>query len=88
MNREEPPAWIQLLTVLAATATGIWGLWCTVIAFIGGTMPILGIQTEGSIIGGVLMLFFGEPIVITLGYWASMIVLLPLVLITARKSDR
>lgn len=27
MNREEPPAWIQLLTVLAATATGIWGLW-------------------------------------------------------------
>src|SRR4051812_30688122 len=68
MDHSQPSAWIQLLTMLFAAATGIWGLRCTVIALIGGTMPLIGIQTEGSFLGFAFMLLIGEPIVITIGY--------------------
>jgi hypothetical protein len=71
---------------LAGAAIGIFGLWCTVIAFIGGTLPLLDVHLNGGLLPGLIFLFIGEPLVTTLAYWAVMIVLLPLAALTARSS--
>lgn len=64
---------------LAAVA-GIWGLWCVVIGFIGGTMPLIGIEVEGSILLGLFMLFVGEPVLSA--RFAAMALLFPIILVT------
>lgn len=48
-------------------------------------MPIIGYETEGSIVLGFFMLFIGEPILLTVAYWVSMLVLLPVAMIFSRK---
>lgn len=80
------PAWVSGLAILTGTAAALWGLWCTVIGFIGGTMPLVGLHVDGGLGTGLLMLIVGEPILMTVAYWASMIVLLPLAALTARGS--
>ncbi|MEU6319173.1 hypothetical protein [Streptomyces sp. NPDC047009] len=60
--------------------------WCTIIVLVGGTMPLIGIRPEtGGLTGFVLMLFVGEPILITLACRARMLILLPLSLATSRR---
>lgn len=83
----EPPVWVSLLTTACGTAAAIWGLWCTVIAFIGGTMPLIGLEVEGSFLGGIAMLLIGEPILFTLARFATMILLLPIIALTTRKAS-
>lgn len=82
---DEPPAWVGVLVVLTALASQAWGLWCTVIAFVGGTMPIIGVEVEnGSLIGGLAMLLIGMPILLGIARLAAMVVLVPLVMLTTR----
>lgn len=84
MSSNEPPALLGVLASIFGLAAAIWSSWCTVIAFIGGTMPIVGIRVDsGSITGGLLMLFVGEPILITVAYWVGMLIFLPLIALTA-----
>jgi hypothetical protein len=85
MPRNDPPAGVSALAILAGFTTAVWATWCTII-LVGGTMPLIGIRLEtGSLIGFVLMLFVGEPILITLAYRANMLILLPLALATSRR---
>lgn len=86
MSEREPPGWVMALVAVSAIAAGAWGLWCTVVGFVGGTMPIIGYETEGSLGLGLFMLFIGEPLLLTVAYWASMIVLMPLMMIFSRKA--
>lgn len=89
MNNNDVPGWVLALGMLLSAAAGVWGLWCTVIGFIGGTMPIIGIEVGGDLLLGVFMLVLGEPILMTLAYWAFMIVMLPiLLLVRAGKGSR
>lgn len=74
------------LVALSAVAAGIWGLWCTIIGFVGGTMPIIGYETEGSLGLGLFMLFIGEPVLLTVAYWVSMLVLMPVAMIFSRRA--
>lgn len=85
MSNREPPGWVSALTMLLGLTAGVWGLWCVVIGFVGGTMPLIGIEVEGSVILGLFMLFIGEPILLTVAYWASMAVMLPIILVTTRR---
>lgn len=86
MSRPDPPGWLQVLIMLTATAASLWGLWCVVIGFTGGTLPLLGIHIDGGLITGALMLFIGEPILATLAYWAAGLVFLPLIHLTTRSA--
>jgi hypothetical protein len=87
MPQNEPPAWVRALTILIGLVAAAWATWCSVIVLIGGTMPLFGIRVEnGSLIGFILMLFIGEPILITLAYWASMLILVPLAPATTRRA--
>lgn len=86
MNDDELHPVVKVIVALAAIATMIWATWCTVIAFIGGTMPIIGWETEGSLGFGLLWLFLLEPIAVTVAYWITMIVTMPLaMLLDARR---
>jgi hypothetical protein len=68
---------VVLLTYSAALASGVWATWCVVVAFVGGTMPIIGWTTGGSISLGLIWLIVLEPIAITVAYWATLLVLFP-----------
>jgi hypothetical protein len=59
-------------------ATAVWSTWCAVISFTGGKLPLLPWTMEGGIVSGLLFLFFAEPLLITVAYWAGMLVALPL----------
>ena len=63
---------------LIAFTCGAFSLWCTVVAFAGGTLPLLGWNMKGSVADGVLWLFIATPILSTLGYWAAVIITMPL----------
>lgn len=67
----------KLLTYIIAGAFGLFGLWCTVIAFVGGTIPIIGWELSGGLLSGLLWLFIADPILMTVGYWVGMIVVIP-----------
>ncbi|GAA3048252.1 hypothetical protein [Streptomyces glomeratus] len=89
MPRNEPPAWVGALAILFGLAATVWATWCSIVVLIGGTMPLIAVHLEtGSILGFILMLFIGEPILITLAYWASMIILVPLAAATSRRPGR
>ncbi|MEU1925606.1 hypothetical protein ACWEV9_35655 [Streptomyces albogriseolus] len=70
------PAWVKALAISAGVATAIWTTWCTVIALLGGTMPLIGYHAHGDVLSFLLMLFVGEPILITSAYWACLLIVL------------
>lgn len=51
-----------LVNVELAVAAVLLATWWTVVAFVGGTMPVLGLQTEGGIGLGLLWLFVADPL--------------------------
>lgn len=69
------------LAALTALAVGAYSLWCTWIAFAGGTMPLLGWEVSGGIGTGLFWLFIVDPIIITIGYWLSMLAVIPITLL-------
>lgn len=87
-NDEDHPI-VTLLSVLGALASAVLLAWWTVIAFVGGTMPIIGVETEGGFGNGLFWLLFVDPIVATLLYWAFMLVMLPIIAIAtwAKRGD-
>lgn len=85
---DNSPAWLMPLVMLCSAAAGIWGLWCTWVGFFGGTMPIIGVSTDGSLLLGLFMLFIGEPILLTIAYWAFVLLFLPLALLTNAVRSR
>jgi hypothetical protein len=64
--------------VVTAVASGVWATWCNVIAFIGGKLPLLPWELDGSVGLGLLWLFVVDPLVITVAWWGSLLVLAPL----------
>jgi hypothetical protein len=51
----------SIITVVAVLAL-LWAeLWCTVVAFTGGTLPLLGIYVDGGVGFGLLWLFVIGP---------------------------
>ena len=88
MRDEDMPWWLNGTAGLMGVAIELYGLWCTAIAFMGGTLPLLGVHLTGGLATGLAFLFMGEPIVITLAYWATMLVLLPLTVLALRLARR
>jgi hypothetical protein len=68
---------VKGLTILVVAAFALYGLWATVIAFVGGTLPVIGIRLPGGLISGLLWLFVADPILMTVGYWIGLVIVLP-----------
>ncbi|TFB75450.1 hypothetical protein E3O06_06420 [Cryobacterium glaciale] len=68
----ESPEWltaiVQILGTLVGIGVGLWGLWCTWIAFFGGTLPIPFVDwtTSGGIGLGLLFLLVVTPVLTAL----------------------
>jgi hypothetical protein len=56
------PVTLVVLWVLAAVVAVLTG-WMTIVAFVGGRMPIVGWEVEGGLGTGLLWLLFVDPIV-------------------------
>lgn len=78
MNDDLHPISNAIVTI-TALASGALALWMTVIAFTGGTMPIIGLETDGGVGFGLLWLMVVDPIVLTVCYWISMVISMPVV---------
>lgn len=75
---------LYIVGIPLAIALGIWTLWITVTAFIGGQAPFFFIDFEGfNLLRGLFWLFIIDPIVLTVAYWIFMLVMLPIVGVTA-----
>jgi len=85
---DDTPIPLQIIGGVLGLATAVWMTWCTVIAFIGGTMPIIGWEVEGGFGFGLLFLVVLQPILLTLAYWAFMLVMIPLMLLFGRRRDQ
>jgi hypothetical protein len=76
---------VKIFAITSAVASSLFGLWCVGIAFVGGTIPIVGWELEGDLFTGLLFLFFVEPIIVTIGYWLAMMIALPLQFLLGRR---
>jgi hypothetical protein len=66
---------------LFAILLQVWSVWCIIVAFVGGNLPIVGIQMEGGILHGLLFLFIGEPLLVVLSWLIYLLVGIVLVAI-------
>lgn len=76
---------VKFIAIAGAIASSIVGLWCVGIAFVGGTLPLVGWELDGGLFTGLLFLFFVEPIIVTVGYWLAMVIALPLQIVLGRR---
>ena len=74
---QEPHPLVKALTFIIIGLFAIYGLWATVVAFVGGTLPIIGIRLPGGLLSGLLWLFVADPILMTVGYWIGLVIVLP-----------
>ncbi len=68
-SQEEPHGCVQVLSILFSIPVLIWLIWCSIIAFVGGTMPIIGLEVEGGLCFGLVWLFLISPIVEAIAYF-------------------
>jgi hypothetical protein len=83
MDKFASPAVIAI-GIITAVTTSVWATWCTWIAFVGGTLPLLGWHMDGNLLVGLLFIFFVEPLLLTAGYWAGIVLALPFLLLLGR----
>ena len=67
--------------VLINIAGSLWVLYCTLLAFIGGTVWPFGWELGGSFVAGVIWVFLISPLIMTLFYWLTMLFVMPLLAI-------
>ncbi|MFE9559404.1 hypothetical protein ACFYOD_39020 [Streptomyces sp. NPDC006703] len=67
----------------AATAM-LLGLWRTVVIITGGTLPLLGIESEGKPLLGLAFLVVVTPLFATIAFWTAFIPLALLAKIRGR----
>ena len=76
---------VKFIAIVGAITSSVFGLWCVGIAFVGGTLPLIGWDLEGGLFTGLLFLFFVEPILVTIGYWLAMVIALPQQMVLNRR---
>lgn len=71
---------VQFIVIPLAVVFGLWLLAITWTAFFGGQAPLFPYEfTNVNIIRGLLWLIVIDPILLTIGYWAVLILVLPIV---------
>lgn len=69
---------VRVITVVSAVLTLVLTTWMTVVAFVGGTMPVVGWETDGGVVVGVLWLVFVDPIVVSACWLLTTVVVVPI----------
>lgn len=91
-RRDDLPALARAFSLLLPCVLGFLSVWWTLTAFLGGRMPLLGIDTDGGVGFGLLWLFVIDPIVmsvaVTLSTWLAVLVFAPFLAAGARRTAR
>lgn len=69
---------VRVITVVSAVLTLALTTWMTVVAFVGGTMPVVGWETDGGILVGLLWLVFVDPIVVSACWLLTTVIVVPI----------
>ena len=78
MSDDDVPVAVRLVaavTLLASLAAATVVTW---VCFTGGTIPLLGIEVEGSIGLGIVALLFLDPLILLAGVWVAMAIAVPI----------
>lgn len=73
---------IGAVFVLVSLSTTVVVTW---VCFTGGTIPLVGIEVEGSFGLGLVALLVIDPLIMLVGLWAAMLVAGAYTLLSARR---
>ena len=75
----EMPGWAKAVGFVLALPILAYACYTTYIAFAGGTMPVIGWETDGGLTSGVVWLLFVDPLIMFAGRVVWTLAMLPLV---------
>ena len=84
MNDDLHPV-VKVIAAVTAIGSGVFATVVTVVAFRGGTVPLLGWETDGGAVPGMFALIVGFPMISMVGYWLGMVVAMPLQWLLGRR---
>ena len=79
---------VKVIAAVTAIGSGVFATVVTVVAFRGGTVPLLGWETDGGVIPGMFALIVAFPMISMVGYWLGMVVAMPLQWLLGRGRGR
>lgn len=77
MSGKEAATWPFVVAYTAAGVVALLGLWCSVVGFTGGTLPLIGLKTAGSPFVGLGFLLVVTPPLARITFWVTLAPLLP-----------
>jgi len=83
----EPNVVVYVVVLIVGLFAAGFALWCNIIAFTGGVLPILGLELKGGVVTGLLWLFLANPIIMFLGSALGKMILMPLAMATSVVRD-
>lgn len=80
---------LWIITGLVFISATVYSLWFTVIAFVGGRVPLLGWKLSGGFISGLFWSFLGDLVIFTVAHWIVLLItLLTVPFRLPRRPDR
>lgn len=79
---------VKVIVAASAIGSGLIASVATVVAFRGGTVPVLGWETEGGVIEGMFAMAVGFPMITMVGYWLGLIVAMPVQWLLGRRRKK
>lgn len=79
---------LKPLIVASAWMVNLYVIYVTYVAFAGGRIPLLGIETDGGIASGLIWIFLGIPITIAAFQISVNVIFVPLLLLIAKLSQK
>jgi len=75
---DDVPIAVKVLGAVALLASLVAATVVTWVCFTGGTIPLVGIEVEGSVGLGVVALLVLDPLIMLVGLWVAMALAVPL----------
>lgn len=85
MENDLPVAARGIVSLLAL-AGAVYSTYATILAFVGGSLWPFGWEIGGSVGLGLVWIFLVDPIVMTVFYWAAMLIAMPVAAIFGGRS--
>lgn len=83
---DDVPLVVKAIGGVAVIGSLVTSLVITWVCFTGGTIPLLGIEVEGSFGLGMLALFVIDPLIMLVGLWVAMLLAGAATLLPGRRT--
>jgi len=87
LTDDDVPVAVQVVGAVALLASLVVATVVTWVCFTGGTIPLLGIEVDGSFGLGVIALLFLDPLIMLVGLWVGMALAAPISWLVGRRGD-